>query len=101
MRLLNKRQFSKVLSKSTPLNGNYLLIKYVKTQYNSQVGIAASKKFGNAVKRNYFKRVVRETFRTSPFTHGCSFIVYPKVRIEKHYEYKNELLSLLHDALDG
>lgn len=32
---------------------------------NSRLGISASKKFGNAVKRNLFKRIVREEFRHS------------------------------------
>lgn len=34
---------------------------------NSRLGISVSKKFGNAVRRNCFKRHVREIFRKSTF----------------------------------
>ena len=34
---------------------------------NSRLGIAVSKKFGKAVRRNSFKRQVREVFRKSTF----------------------------------
>ncbi len=41
-----------------------ILIYYKKNDLDhSRLGISASKKFGNAIKRNLFKRIIRETFR--------------------------------------
>jgi len=41
--------------------------------------LAVSRKYGNAVKRNYFKRVFRETMRTSPIRKaGVDILVIPQ-----------------------
>ena len=45
-----------------------VLLYYKKNDLNnSRLGIAVSKKFGKAVRRNSFKRQVREVFRKSTF----------------------------------
>lgn len=48
---------------------------------NSRLGIAASKKFGNAVARNKFKRKSREAFRRSEFKEsGFDILVSPNLK---------------------
>ena len=48
-----------------------ILLYYKKNNLNnSRLGIAVSKKFGKAVRRNSFKRQVRENFRKSNFKYS-------------------------------
>ena len=44
----------------------------------ARLGIAATRKFGNAVQRNRAKRLVRETFRRHKPIAGLDIIVVPK-----------------------
>jgi len=42
--------------------------------------LAVSRKYGNAVKRNYFKRVFREAMRTNPIRNmGVDILVIPQI----------------------
>jgi|TARA_B100000749_G_scaffold248963_1_gene213231 ribonuclease P protein component len=66
------------------------LVFYTKTNdQRSRLGIAVSKKFGNAVKRNLFKRKVREYFRKSEEISGknLDILVSPNMKNIKRYSY--------------
>ena len=66
-RLLTKDDFSNLKSHSCRTKSK-LLISYSKLNSNfefSRLGLAISKKAGNAVVRNSVKRVIRELFRIS------------------------------------
>lgn len=65
-RLLNKGDFQNLRIGSRFLVSGVLLFYYKKTNSSqSRVGIAVTKKFGCASKRNRIKRKVREYFRSS------------------------------------
>lgn len=68
VRLLNKADFTFLKSGSTSNKAKWLMA-YSKKTTNKQtrIGISASKKVGNAVKRNTVKRCIREVFRRSEF----------------------------------
>lgn len=63
-RLLDRASFDAVFEQHQKVvRPHYVL--YWKKSSTAKLGIVASKKFGNAVVRNRFKRCVREAFRTS------------------------------------
>ena len=89
-RILIRREFDEVFAiKNSASDQNIIIyIKFNTSQYN-RLGIVIGKKVGNAVKRNRFKRIVREAFRVSDFEADCCFdmVVLPRKPLN------NELLS--------
>lgn len=61
-RLLNRVQFQYVMKKGTRFHGKAIVIISCPSEF-TRLGITVSRKFGNAVQRNRFKRLVREIFR--------------------------------------
>ena len=65
-RLKEDKSFKKIKSAKNRLYGKYIGINYVFTDDEfSKLGIIATRKFGKAHARNYFKRSIRESFRLS------------------------------------
>ena len=65
MKTLKKNyEFRNVLSKGKIFTGKYIKI-YIKPNKKQEnvIGIAIQTKFGNAVRRNFFKRLIRENYR--------------------------------------
>lgn len=71
-RLRSKSDFSYLRSSKLKVKSSLLTVVYSDTQTGlseSRIGMAISKKSGNAVNRNLVKRVLREEFRNSQFRH--------------------------------
>ena len=65
-RLLQSRQFRRVNKYGRSFSGKLLAINICESKRSSlKMGLTVPKKFGNAVQRNRFKRLVREAFRLS------------------------------------
>lgn len=60
-----------------------LFIVFVKKAPHVRIGLAVSKKSGNAVQRNRIKRILREFFRLHfENIRPCEFVVVPKKHID-------------------
>ncbi len=80
-RLLSKSDFNS-LREGSRFFVSGVLVSYCKPNAtnNSRIGIAVSKKYGNAVQRNKFKRHIREVFRTKIKTIGFDILLVPNLR---------------------
>jgi len=59
-----RRDYSKVYRAGMRCVGSFIIVEYCpKLTEQTVLGISVSKRYGNAVKRNRFKRLVRESFR--------------------------------------
>ncbi len=62
VRLLRRKHFQETSRMRNRFVASSILINYRPSQL-ARLGITVSRQFGNAVKRNRFKRLVREAFR--------------------------------------
>ena len=58
-------EIEKLVKKRMSVGNKYFAIYYQKNQSCLQIAISVSKKNGNAVERNYQKRVIREIMRNN------------------------------------
>ena len=66
LRLLKRGDFLSLRKESRRFYGLSVSIDYAFSKFEApKLGVTVSKKFGNACARNYFKRCVREAFRTN------------------------------------
>ena len=56
----NNRDFDYIISNGNCVRNQELIIYYVNNQTNNHFGISVGKKIGNAVTRNYYKRIMRD-----------------------------------------
>ena len=103
-RMLNKNDFDFVKDQSHFLHSKSLLAFYRKSDLSeTKLGLSISKKYGNAVKRNRLKRLIRESFRKSDFKMSNVHINFvPNLRffnkIQKNYDqFENYIESDLHE----
>ena len=78
---LKKRSYFLALrNKSKKAHGNFVILNFSKSSGNTKYGITVSKKIGNAVKRNYVKRIIRSIIRNNwrQFKKGFEFEIIPK-----------------------
>ena len=85
-RSLSKNDFTLLKSKGTRLYGKSVKFSYAFGSYEGvELGVTAFKKGGNAVARNYFKRLVKEVFRKARplLPKGLKLQVLPLAALER------------------
>jgi len=81
LRLLERRDYMRVGHKGEKLMGKYVIIEYLPSAISlTRLGITATKRYGKAHERNYFKRIVREVFRQAQhkIPKGYDCVVKPR-----------------------
>ena len=82
-RLKKEKDFNLVFKKGKRLFSSTLTLVYFASK-ETKVGFCVSKKHGTSVKRNYIKRILRESFRswTPKLRQNFFFVFIPKVKDE-------------------
>jgi len=81
-RILKRKEFLALGKNSERFVGDQLFIQYQESS-TPKLGITTVRKFGNAIKRNAFKRSVREAFRlTFSSLPPCKMVIFPKKGLE-------------------
>lgn len=92
-RILKRQHFKEIGSARNRYFGKFLTIDYRYAQ-EAKIGLTVVRQFGNAVERNYFKRLVREAFRHMRLA-PVEIIVMPKKGLEVYSleQIKQDLLE--------
>jgi len=62
------QEFQQIFEKGHSIQGKFLVVYFLRNQYQiNRYGICVGKKLGTAVRRNYIKRLLRESLRTLTF----------------------------------
>ena len=99
-RIRTRRHYQRITQQSKRLIGNWIIIDVRKCSGPStKLGVTVSKRYGNAVARNRFKRIVREAFRLSfpQLPQGIDLNIKPRSAAceAKSFDILPEIVELL------
>lgn len=81
-RVRRRREFQRVFDLALRTRGRYLTVLMApNTEGTARLGIVATRKLGDSVRRNRAKRLIREVFRRTqplPGRHGVDVVVIPR-----------------------
>ncbi len=100
-RLLTKADFDRVFEQGTSAGNKRLIIHWRANDLgHPRLGLVVSKRFGNAVARNKWKRRIRDIFRRNKAAAGArDVVVLPgkrdEAKLADHNELQEAVLALL------
>ena len=78
-RVRRHADYQRIYKQGVRVHGRYLTLFLLSNELNvSRLGVAATRKIGNAVVRNRAKRLIREVFRRNKLAPGFDVVVVPK-----------------------
>lgn len=100
VRVRTRRLYQQMARSSSRRVGHWLIIDFSPSkEQGTRLGITVSRHYGNAVKRNRFKRIVREAFRLCrlQLPHGLDLNIKPRNAVQeaRSTDIIAEMLSLL------
>lgn len=83
--IIKKDDFEKVKTKGTrQITDTFIIYQYVEdNKENKKLGIAVTRKVGNAILRNRFKRIIREFFRLNKDKFAPGSLIFFIVKSKK------------------
>ena len=97
-RLRHAREFSRVYQRRARVSDQLLIVNGCENEFErARLGLSVSRRVGNAVERNRWKRLIRETFRTAraDLPAGIDFVVSPRRGAEPDFAaVRHSLISL-------
>ncbi|MCX8058825.1 MAG: ribonuclease P protein component [Spirochaetes bacterium] len=88
---------NKLIKNKIKFKGNFLHIYYNKNyELSSKMAVSVSKKHGNSVIRNYYKRIIKEVYRKNKYLlkNNYNFLFVLKNKPNNYKEIENEILQL-------
>ena len=100
LRVRTRRQYQRIAQRPTRHIGQWVIVDVCQSHHSTiKLGITASRRYGIAVERNRFKRIVREAFRVcrSHLQTGVDINVKPRTQAKeaKSGDVLAELLAFL------
>ncbi len=78
-RIRRRPEFERVYDEGARISGRFMTVFLLATERpGPRLGIAATRKMGNAVERNRAKRLAREIFRRHKLTAGYDIVIVPR-----------------------
>lgn len=103
LQIIKQKHFFEKIIKEGKKNVNknfviYYLPSFFFGQNNTKIGISVGKKLGNAVTRNYYKRIIRQILRQADVRLDNKFVIIiirPKIQKSNFNEIKKSLINIL------
>ena len=96
-------EIQKIIKNNKKLSSKYFVVYYINNKgIHDRYCISISKKIGNAVIRNTYKRKIKDILMKNNFNKNCDYVIIVKKSIlnESYDNIKNDLVKILNGEED-